>query len=190
MADGDPGRLVYAGAQLSLTPTDLFHASGYPWNGTALGLVKNVVIRCGRRSTPIREEPFGPMPLTGIDLGEAWVMTGQFRSWDLDAIQKVFASTVAGASTGLRGVQYPNGNTYRTGGLLSDLGVKLLLTPDDFEQNRFWYAYNAVFLGEEDGTMPFQRGEEWILPFKVICLPDASNRTVAWHLREDLQSLL
>lgn len=190
MATSDPGKLVFAGAQLCAVPTDLFSSSGFPWGGTALGLAKNVVIRIGRKVSPIREEAFGPMPLTGIDLGEAPVIVGSFRTFDPDAIQKVFASTAAGASTGVRGVQYPNGNTYRTGGLISDLGFKLLISPDDFESQRFFYAYNAVPLTDEDGGLPFQRGEELLTPFRFICLPDASNRTYAWHLREDLSSIL
>jgi hypothetical protein len=190
MAAETPLDLVFAGAKLSTAPTNILTPNTYPWGGTALGLVKNVVVKAGRRVSTFREEPYGPMPYDGIDLGEAWVMTGSFRTYDPDVISLVFASTGTGASTGSKQIVYPNGNTYRTGGLLSALGVKLLLTPDDFERQRFFYAYNAVPLTAEDGDMPFQRGEEWVVPFRFLCLPNGSNKTVAYGLREDLQTIL
>lgn len=184
MATADVGGLIFSGGTLSANPSSL---SGTPPFGTSLGNVKNIVVKSGRKTTMIREEPFGPMPLTGIDLGEAWVMAGSFRGTDKDAFAKAFANVTGGASGG---VLYPNGNSFRTGGLLSNRGFRLLLTPDDYENQWFFYGWNAVMLTEEDGSFPFQRSEELIIPFKVIFLPDASNRTVAWLPKSELESIL
>lgn len=190
MANGTAGDFVFAGAQLSLTPSSIILPSTYPWGGTALAPCKNVVVKAGRKWKAISEEAFGPMPLTGIDLGETWSVAGTFRTYDEDVIQKVFLSTITGASTGKVTVAYPNGNTYRTGGLMSNRGQKILITPDDIENNRFFYIYNGVFMYDENESMPFQRDEEWILPFRILCLPDANNKTVAFGMREDLNSIL
>lgn len=190
MASNDTGSLVFAGASISINPTDLLNGSAPAWGGTALSLAKNVVVKISRKVKFIREEPFGPMPFTGIDLGESVAVVGGFRTYDPDVVQKVFASTGTGASTGARQIVYPNGNTYRTGGLISDLGIKLLITPDDVDNQRFFYLYNAVPLLEEDAQLPFQRDEEWVIPFRFIGLPDASNRTYAYGFREDLNSIL
>lgn len=186
MAVGNTGNLVFASGQLCYAPLNLLNPNTFPFGGTPLGLVKNVVVQVSRKTVPIREEPFGPMPFDAIDLGETWVMTGSFRTYDEDVVSQVFASVVTGAGTGTKGVFYPNANTFRTGGLLSARGIKLLLAPDDVENQRFFYGYNAVPLTDEDAKMPFQRGEEWVVPFKFIFLPDASNRTVAYQMREDI----
>jgi hypothetical protein len=197
VATGNADNIVFSGAWLSLvtaasaTAALLLSPSGvYPWGGTALAMAKNVVAKVGRRTTRIREESLGPMPFTGIDLGEAMVLTGSFRTFDDDVVNTIFASLGTGSYTGGKIIAYPAGNNYRTGGLISDLGVKLLLTPDDTNTGRFLYLYNAVPLTSEDADLVFQRNEEWVIPFKFIALPDASNRTYAYGLREDLSSIL
>jgi hypothetical protein len=153
-------------------------------------MAKNVAWKIGRRWTIIREESLGPAAFTGIDLGESPVLVGDFRTYDADAAQRIFATTMAGGSTGVRGVFYPGTVPYRTGGLISDLGVKLLLTPDDVENQRFLCAYNAVPLTDEDSSVPFQRGDEWVIPFRFVFLPDGSGRVYSYHLRQDLEIIL
>lgn len=194
MALGDTGNLVFASGQLCTTSGSFTLTVGgtFPWGGTALALVKNVVALPVRKWVPLRDEPIGGshIPLDGIDLGEAWVVRGSFRTFDPDVVKNVFASTAAGSSTGLTGIQFPNANTYRTGTLASSRAGKFMFSPDDVENQRFLYLYNAFPIVPEGGELPYQRGEEWVVPFELIALPDGSNNSVASHLLQDLASVI
>lgn len=188
MATGDAGGILFTGGTLIASPTNIVTGASPAWGGTVLGLVKNVVAKTGRKVSIIREESLGPAPFNGVDLGEAWSLVGSFRGYDQDAVRKVFASTATGTATSNYQIQYPNG--FKAGGLLSNLGFPLMLQPDDYERGRWLYLYNAIPITTEEGELPFQRGEEWIIPFKFIAIPDGSGRVMAYGLREDLNSIL
>lgn len=173
-----PGRLV-------ANPADLTVA--FPYSGTELGTVRDIVVRPGRAFELIPEEAFGPEPIDALDLGESWVLTVGLRSLDPDALAKAFAATSTGPTSGKADVAYPGG-TFRAGTLRSSSAIKLLFVPEDVNRHPMVYFPKALPLIDATAEIQLSLASEVVLAAQFIAVRDDSTppRTALVRRKEDL----
>lgn len=134
--------LLRVPGRLCLGPTDLTQA--FPYGGTDLGLVKDIVARPGRVVKKLREEHMGAATTFAINLGEAWALSFALRALE-QGNQATFFTTETGSSSGEPGIVHnplttPPGTTLAT--------VALLFAPfDELEQVFIYFPAALVYPG-------------------------------------------
>jgi hypothetical protein len=170
-----PGKLCF-------NPTDLSLA--YPHGGTGLGVVNSVSVKPYASYYPIKAEEFGLETVDYIFGGESWVLGAILRSFDADAIDKLFMGGSKANAGAL--IQNPIGDTQRAGILMSAANsIKLLFSPDDTIRQPFVIFYNAVPLIDETAEMNFELELDWSVGVLFAGIRDADNRIVAAGLKGD-----
>lgn len=160
-----PGRMV-------LNPTNL--ALAYPYGGTELGVVRDMLFKGDQKSSVLVAEEF-KAPVEVIYSGIQPIFAGVLRTWDNDLLAELFYGTITDGSgnVGLRG----NPSTARAGYALSGKACVLLFSPQALALKKHILMYCAVPVVEETFEMKLSIAEEFGLPFFFQCLPDSAGRT-------------
>ena len=169
-----PGRLC-------IDPTNL--AIAYPHGGIGIGVIRNILVKQASVSYSVTAEEFGKETVDMVYGGETWVLGAVLRSYDKDAIQKLFPNTSLGVS-GQRVISHPGAT--REGHLLSSRTVKLLFSPDDTTNHPMVLLHKAAPLVEETAEFNLSLAQELGLAIMFVGLRDASNRVIAIGIGSDL----
>jgi len=172
LLNGAPGRLSFGATNLS---------TAYPHGGTALGVVRDLILRRVTETPVLFGEEYAE-PIDAIQGQREWVVAARLASWDNDALGKVFLNTAVGAVSQSRVVQDPliaNHNTNRSGTLLGATAIKLVFTPDDPDAHPGFIMYKAMVMPDETMEMRFHATEPMELAILFRGIRDSSNRLVA-----------
>lgn len=126
--------------ELIVNVTDLTIAA--PYGGTRLGLVQDLVVEIEQGAVEIRTEEFGVEVVEVVDGNRAWRLAAALRSYDRDAINAVFPSTLSGSETAQRVIT--DGTDARAGRRGSARAVPLLFAPDDPQRRPAILLHRAI----------------------------------------------
>jgi hypothetical protein len=182
MATEDLGRLLRVPGKLVKDPSNL--GTTFPYGGTQLGAVEDVVVRPRRSSLEITGEEFGPEVLDVLNLGEAWTLGCLLRGFDADALALAFLSTAAGTS-GQKVVNYPG--SFRAGTLASASSCVLLFAPDDPLLHPAVLFRRALVRLDQSAALTKAIRDEGVLALIANAIrPADGDNAVSWGLLEDL----
>lgn len=166
-------------------PTNLSIA--YPYGGTELGLVGAVLWKPGVKSRQHGAEEWGGAYVESTFIGEVAMLALTLRGFDPDALARVFPNTSTGAVTGRTGIDGKvSGGTVVPGYRMTGRAFKLLLVPDDIEEDEGIILYSAIPGVEETAAMAQSITEEWGVPVFFLGAPDATGRVYAQKHFDDL----
>ena len=170
---------------LAVGPTNL--STAFPHGGTALGLVRAVIVRRRELRFDVTAEEYGGAIVDTLYRGEEWSLVFELRGWDNDAISALFPNTTLPTVSGERTIQFPQ--TTKIGGVLQGASaVKLIFTPEDQARHRAVYFRSAIPLLAEEVDMRHARAEEMTVAAGFRALRDGvtANSSVQVALVEDL----
>jgi hypothetical protein len=188
MSAGNPKDLLYVPCELIAAPTDFTAAS--PYGGTRLGLVAEMDFQIAPQVYYIRDEAWGGAITDGILAAEPCALTCYLRTWDDDAIQKVFRDTTATGADGKRLIRnhLDTSATSRPGRLLSADGFRLAVCPLDPEHHPFLVIYNAVGVPEEEARLRFSQAKPMEFPLAFRGIPDSSFKVYQFGYRRSVSA--
>ena len=163
-------------------PTDLSLA--YPHGGTGLGLINKVVVKPMKTNYMIRAEEFGNEVTDVIDGGQSWLITATLRSFDDNAISKIFPNTSIGSKSKTRVINHSG--AVRAGSLISSRSIVLIFSPEDIQRNPMVIFYKALPLIDETSEFNFNLDTEFALGVQFVAIRDNSERVEAIGKRDDL----
>ena len=175
-----PGRL-YLNPTTLLTP----HTTT---SELCLGVVHEVYIRIDQQYSWITAEEYGGERVEGMLAHDGCAIGFILRSWDRDAMARLFPNTAQGATTGKRRVVAPG--TVRPGEPLSDRSIKLAFCPDDLDNHPAFLMRRALPAIQETADVAMRLDQEFGVPAIFYGIRDTSNRLYDWGLGRDLQALL
>lgn len=176
-----PGRLV-------LNPTDL--TAAYPYGGTELGVVRDLLFRPGIEVERLIAEEW-KTAVASIVKAEYAVLAGVLRSWDDDMLNMLFPNVSTGSVTGKKMVEGLANSGNRTAGYdMAAKAGKVLFVPDARNDGQFLVLYRAIPVVDQAAQLSFQIGEEYGLAFMFEAVPDHNGRTYRIALKDDLEGLL
>lgn len=178
MATADLNQCLQVPGRLVINPSDL--SAAYPYGGTDLGAVHNIVARRTSGTFDVTASEYGGAVVESIQGGENWVLGAYLRQYDNDAISTVFPNTATGTSTKRPGVKHwlDAASPVRPGALGSARSVKLLFAPYDVDRCRAVYFYRALPRVEETWEMSLSVDTRVEVPVLFVAIPDASLRCV------------
>ena len=192
MATDDPRRILRVPGRLSWGATDL--TAVWPHGGTGLGAVKGVRLQRIGAAYPLTMEAKGGIPVEYNEEGPAWLLAATIRTFEDDAIQRVFRNTAAGTTSQRRVVTEPG--TVRAGNWLSGRSGVLVFTPEGATQAKsatapdtdapFVVLYRVLPLLKSDVAIPLELGEPFEIDVVFQAIPDSSDRLLAMGPRNDL----
>lgn len=182
MAASNPRNLSTFPGKLVTNPTSL--TATYPGGGTELGIVQDIVVTIEQPYKFIEAEEFGGQRVEGVVTKEGCTVGAILRSWDKDAVQRLFPNTAAGAVTGKRKVTSPG--TIRPGEKLSDRSVVLVFWPDDRDRHPFFVMRRALPALKETAEIALRLDEEFGLPMLFFGIQDTSSRLYDFGLAHDI----
>jgi hypothetical protein len=172
-----PGRLCFNTTDLSIA---------YPHGGTGLGVIKELKVKPSKSYYPIKAEELGNEIVDYIDGGESWIIGCLLRSFDKDAILKLFPSAEIGSQTQEALIKHPAVNTaIRAGNLASTRGIKLLFSPDDTIRQPFVIFYNAIPLVDETAEMNLEVEIDWTIGMIFSGIRDSAGKVMAMGFKGD-----
>lgn len=175
-----PGRLY-------LNPTDLQN----PHVNTptlCLGVVQDVSIKLDQSYFWVTAEEYGGERVEGMLARDGCAIGFLLRSWDRDAMARIFPNTAAGATTGKRRVVSPG--AILPGEALSNRSIILAFCPDDIDNHPVFLMRRALPALKETADLSMSLNTEFDLPAIFYGIRDTSNRLYDWGLGRDLQALL
>jgi hypothetical protein len=176
MATADVRTVLRIPSKLCANPTDL--TGTFPYGGTALGLTARAAFRPKALYSPITAEEHGGLVVDGLYCGEQAMLTCFLRGWDSDAIATCFPNTSIGGVTGRRYIRYEPGvsGQNRAGYRLSNLAIKLFLSPEAGQYAPGVLIYSAVPQWDEGAEIALRDTQEATLPIVFLCLPSTAGR--------------
>ena len=171
-----PGKLVK-------DPTDL--DAVYPYGGTELGLVHQVMFKPQAKHYPITAEEWGEQAVEVISGGTSVLFGVTLRGMDNDAYSSVWPDTAAGDPSGDKVVRFRVDNS-RAGILLSTLSMVLLFVPESEMRHRAVIIRDAVPVIAEDAVLNLSPSEEIALDVIFYGRPDSSDRVAEIAYIKDL----
>lgn len=168
-----PGRLIVELAGQTLDKT-----LAYPFGGTDMGLVKDVV---WQRIATLEQVPAegdgGAAPPIGIVdtqyLGEAWLIVFALRGADDDAAGVIWPNTSVGVIAKRVGIL--GEGTILPGQLLSTIAVPVLFVPDDVQNHQAVFLPLAIPEVAEDLEVQLAHSKERLLIAKFRAIPEATK---------------
>jgi hypothetical protein len=189
----DPRKILRVPGRFAYGCTDL--TAVWPHGGTGLGSVKQVAWVERSVPYPVTIEAMGGEPVEflepGIDVMFAFIL----RTFDDNAVTKVFRNTAAGTVSQKRLVTEPG--TVRAGNWMSPRVVApLVFTPEGSTHAYsrttpdvdapFIVLYSAVPMKREDLEIGLERSEEWAIQTTWRGIRDSSSRVYAMGQRKDI----
>lgn len=187
MAAPDLVGILRVPGELIASPTNLAIAS--PYGGTRLGLVQDIVLRPNQVSVLVRTEEFVSEIVEVIEGARDWVIGAALRSFDRDAIQRVFPTTLVGAETQQRVVT--DGGDARAGTRGSARAIPILFAPDDAARRPAMLFHRAIPLLDPVAELTLDLDQEAMIG--VLFRPirhGTSARLVSWGLIRDIAGRL
>ncbi len=177
-----PGKLI-------VDPTDLTTTD--PYGGTEIGLTRMHIWDPHVRTAKYTGMEHGGIVTEVSYQGEQPVFLAILREFDDDALNKIFANTVWGPTTGKRGIRYyPGDSDYsQPGYLLSNKALKLLFVPKSPNQHRAILLWNAIAAPQEDFRISLKASEEVGLPIAFYAGVDSSKRCYDWMMLADMPAV-
>jgi hypothetical protein len=170
-----PGKLV-------LNPTSL--TSTYPGGGTELGIVQDIVLTIDQPYKFVQAEEFGGQTVEGIVTKEGCSLGAILRSWDRDALTKLFPNTSQGSVSGKRLVTAPG--TIRPGEQLSARSAVVVFWPDDRDRHPMLVLWRALPAIKETSEIQLKLSEEYGVPALFFGIQDTSGRLYSWGMAHDI----
>ncbi len=176
-----PGKLVKSPTSLSTT---------YPYGGTELGVLRNVMWTPGTKYDRAIAEEWKTAVAAFVE-EERTLVAAVLRSWDNDLLSWVHRNvqTSAFGDVGLLGRVQGTG-VNRAGYDQGDLGAKLLFAPQAPGAHRALLLHNAVPMLDESAELQLSISREFGLALMFEAFPDATGRTFSFDFLENLASLL
>lgn len=182
MATGRPADTRFQPGRLVLNPTSF--AGSFPYGGTEIGRHRELALTPVGNVVRVESEGLGG----AIDILEGTnhhVVTFLSRGWDDDAVELLLAGGYeAGSATGHSKWDVPGSASPGQSAL--SRAVSMLFVPDAIDTNPALLVYRGVPWLPDGFAIPFQRTEEFVIPFAVQCVRDGSGRTIEIGLLSDL----
>jgi len=178
-------QVIRATGRLVVNPTGDLASDEFPYEGTALGLVRLCVLQPLGESLLVEYEGLGAVG--AITRGSNWhTFACTVRGWNDTAIEELHTNEQGiGAQTGRRTMSIP-GSKY-PGARASTRQVKLLFAPDDVLHVPAVLMYAAVPNWDAGITMQFDRKSELGLPLSFGCMQDSLGRVLSIGRLSDLE---
>lgn len=188
MSQGNPKDILLVPCELIASPTDFTTTS--PYGGTRLGLIAEVDFQVAPQVYYARDEAWGGAITDGIVAAEPCALTCYLRTWDNDAIQKVFRNTTATGADGNRLIKHSlaAADSIRPGRLLSADGFRLAVCPLDPEHHPFLVIYNAVGVPEENARLRFSQAKAMEFPLAFRGIPDSAFKVYQFGYRRSVSA--
>ena len=194
MAVPTPENIMRLKGRFVKDPSDL--TAAYPYGGTALGIIGAARFLPGVKSAPLPGEEFGNVITEVLTTASAGILMAPLRSYDGDLLPQLFSpqNSTAGSSSG---EQVVAGKVASTAGAVSNSdgspgkyasadSFKLMFCPDAEDHQPFLIFYNAMPLVQEAAEIQLTLPADLEIAVAFHAAPDATYRTYAWGLREDL----
>lgn len=184
MAAPSPRNILKIPGKLVAGPTNL--SAAYPFGGTELGVVRDLVMNFGVSvDFPMAEE--FKTPIAAILKEENPVFACVLRSWDDAMLSRVFHNTRTSdyGEVGVLG-RVGSAATKRAGTNLATRAISLLFSPHAVDQHRAILMYQAVPMPAETAELQLSIGREFGLALMFRCLPDQLGRMYDVDLRENM----
>ena len=147
-----------------------------------MGVISSGRFVFGLTNTEIRLEEFNSSVFDIIQNPETAALVGVLRSFDKDAIAKVFPTPATGSGTGDTYVNAKNeGFPYRP----TTKSFVLLFAPKE-PSHPFIVFYNAVPMVREAGEVRLSAGSDMQMGIAFRALPDSTNRLYQWGRSGDI----
>ena len=173
MASPKARSMIKVYGKLVKDPTDL--TAAYPYGGTELGLVGQILFRPQNQSQVLTAEEWGEQPWEVVDGGTAVWMACDLRGIDGDAYGAAFLDTATATPSGEKTIRF-RANNGRAGTLRSTQSMILLFVPDAPLRHRAIILRDAIPVVVEDAEISLSKDDEWSLRIAFHGRPDASNR--------------
>jgi hypothetical protein len=167
----------------------------FPFGGTQLGEVMDLVATPRRRTKELTAEEYGGETIEVADAGESWKLTAALRGVDPDLFGLVMAvPAVTGSPSGRPVVTYPGAQT-QIGSFLtqrSGLPFAMLLVPTDFTRLPSFLFYATIPVLEASARLTAQLDREGMLGAVFHLLranatgQPRNKQVVQWGMLEDL----
>lgn len=180
--NSDPRNITSIPGRLVINPTSL--TSAYPGGGTGLGIVQDIELHLEQPYKMVMAEEFGGQAVEGTIAREGCVLGAIIRSWDKDALQRLFPNTTLGSTTQKRKVAAPG--SIRPGEKLSDRSVVLVFWPDDTDRHPFFVMRRALPCVKETADVALRIDQEYGIPVLFVGIQDTSQRLYDWGLAHDI----
>lgn len=175
MAAGLAVRTVRASGRLVIDPDDL--SAAFPHGGTEVGRTRGIVIQSHGEPYLIESEGLGRAS-DMLEPSKRHTFACMLRGWDDDAIDLLLNDgDTVGSVSGHRVYSVPGSQT--PGGTALGRAKILLYVPDDLVNVPAVLVYSGIPLWAPGEEIPFQRGEETVIPLGVECFPDSNDNTLA-----------
>lgn len=182
MAAGSAAQLLRVPGRMVIDPTDL--SVVYPYGGTEIGLVRQVVVQPLGTGLRVTSEPLGD----ATDVLEAdtrHVVACFVRGWNDDALRLLFPDQYdAGAISGHAVYTVPN--RVRPGSSTLSRARRFLYVPDDVVRAPALLVDRGLPDWSPGAELAFQRGAELGLPLAVECIRTAAGRILSIGRLADL----
>jgi hypothetical protein len=169
--------LIRAPGRLSINPVAL---GAYPHGGLGLGPVKAISLKPGMRYKEIVAEEYAErVEVIAGDVG--WAMAAVLRSYDSDALTRLFPVTAVGVS-GAIVVRHPNeldANAARAGRLMSSAAITVVFTPDSPAHHPGAILHRAIPLVDEAAAMSLSLSSEWGLAVMFLPIRNVAGKSVS-----------
>jgi hypothetical protein len=176
--------IISVPGRLSFGPSNL--TTAYPHGGTALGIVQDIAITLEQPTQYVLAEEYGNQKIEGIVSGEGCAIGAVLRSWDRDAITRVFKNTALGAVTGKRRVAASTQTDPSIGIRLSGRSIVLVFTPDDVERHPMFLMRRALPAIKETSEVAMRLDVELSLPVFFYGIRDTAGLLYDWGMARDI----
>jgi hypothetical protein len=161
-----------ASGHIVVGPTDLSIA--HPYGGTEIGKVNQCILQPQGTSFRVENEGLGEATDV-LEPDNLWTFGCFLRTWDDDAIEKLFSSVSysVGAVSGHAVYSVPG--TRVPGKSALGRAIILLYVPDDLIHVDALLIYSGIAEWTEGAEIAFQRHAELGIPFTLDCLRDSNG---------------
>lgn len=174
--------IAYVPGRLSFGPSSL--VAPYPHGGTALGIVRAIAARPNILHHAIEAEEYGGETVEYVSARDgAWTLAAILRSYDDDAVSKLFPNTSIGTVSQRRLVSQPG--AVRTGRLMSGSSIVLVFTPDSSDE-RMLVLHRAIPMVEEAVLLTMAQAIPLEVGVVFAGIRNAAGKSASWGMREDI----
>ncbi len=182
MAASNPRDIMSLPGRLVINPSSL--TTAYPGGGTGLGIVQDLSLVLEQPYKAVLAEEFGGQAVEGTIVREGCVLGAILRSWDKDALNKLFPNTTVTSTSEKRLVSSPG--TIRPGEKLSDRSAVLVFWPDDTDRHPFFVMRRALPCIKESEAIALRMDQEYGIPMLFFGIQDTSGRLYAFGPKESI----
>jgi len=178
----NPANILHSPGRLSFGPVDL--TTAYPHGGTALGVVRAIVVRPNAQYRAVTAEEYGGETVEQVYAGEAWTLAAVLREFDDDAVSTIFQNASSGSVSQHELIEHPGAN--RAGRIMVVAkGVVLVFTPDAPDTN-FVVLHRAIPMIEDAAELNFSHATPMEIGVVFSAVRDSAGKMVSIGRAEDI----